>query len=206
MAAKGLLGRVPVEPFGARVPGGDGPIQRLADDGVVRRADDGCQLLRGFLRPPSLGDVPQPDGEDRAAVDLELRDGCLEWKFNAVPPPPDEDPALVHRPDGVGRGREAFDVLAVHCVEAWREQDIERLADHLGRLVAEGSLSPPVEEPDTLRCVNGNDGVVRELHDVLEVGLQHMERASRTAARPQESDDGGEKQSGYGQQNAEDKE
>jgi len=33
-----------------------------------------------------------------------------------------------------------------------------------------------------------------------------MERASRTAARPQESDDGGEKQSGYGQQNAEDKE
>ena len=42
--------RVPVQPFGTCVPGEDGVIQGHAEDGVVRRVDNGCQTSAGLVR------------------------------------------------------------------------------------------------------------------------------------------------------------
>ena len=47
------LGLVAEDPRGARVPRGDPALERLADDGVVRRRDNGCQSSR-FDRRPSV--------------------------------------------------------------------------------------------------------------------------------------------------------
>jgi hypothetical protein len=42
-----LGGGVPEDPLGRRIPGENGPVEGLADDGVVRRLDDGGEPRRG---------------------------------------------------------------------------------------------------------------------------------------------------------------
>ena len=56
--ADGLVGRVAEEPLGPGVPRADDAVERLADDGVVGRLDDGRQPRPGLLGPLPLGDVP----------------------------------------------------------------------------------------------------------------------------------------------------
>jgi hypothetical protein len=54
VTADGLLGGIAEDPLGPGVPARDGAVERLADDRVVGRFDDGGQaiagLLVGFLR------------------------------------------------------------------------------------------------------------------------------------------------------------
>src|SRR5438270_177228 len=61
MPAYGLFSRVAEEPFGRMIPRLDDSLQRLADDGVMRGLDQGCQALLAFalryLGLPALGDL-----------------------------------------------------------------------------------------------------------------------------------------------------
>src|SRR5450759_1758712 len=62
VAPHGLVGGIAVESFGGGVPGGDGAIQRLADDGIVGRFDDGGQVPRGLVIFPTGDRAPVADG------------------------------------------------------------------------------------------------------------------------------------------------
>ena len=55
--ADGLLGRVAEQPLGPGVPDRDDAVERLADDGVLGRLDDGRQPRLGLLGPLPVGDV-----------------------------------------------------------------------------------------------------------------------------------------------------
>jgi hypothetical protein len=58
------------------------------------------------------------------------------------------------------------------CREPWGEQDVERAAHHLGRLVPENGLRTLVEQADAVVVIDGDNGVFREFHDVREIGLK----------------------------------
>ena len=57
--ADGLRGRVAEEPLGPGVPRPDDAVERLADDRVLGRLDDGRQPRLGLLGPLALGDVAE---------------------------------------------------------------------------------------------------------------------------------------------------
>ncbi len=73
-SAHRLRRRVPEEPFRALVPTGDDPIQVFADDGVVRRLDDGGEPGARLLRLLAFGDVHQHvDAPDDPALGIAQR-------------------------------------------------------------------------------------------------------------------------------------
>ena len=87
--ADGLGGGVAEEPLGPGVPRPDDAVERLADDRVVGRLDDGGQPRLGLLGPLPLGHV----AEDQDRAD------------RARGPVPDRGGAVVDRPLGSRPGR-----------------------------------------------------------------------------------------------------
>src|SRR5262249_54354255 len=55
--ADDLLGRVAEHPLRRRIPGHDDAVERLGDDGIVRRLDYGGQAAAELIRPFTIGDV-----------------------------------------------------------------------------------------------------------------------------------------------------
>ena len=106
--AYGLLGGVAEEPLGPGVPCPDHALERLADDRVLGRLDDGRQARLGFLRPPALGDVAED--QDRPAPGPGLvphrRGAVVDGPFGPVPGDEDgvvgqpHDRALPQGPEG----------------------------------------------------------------------------------------------------------
>ena len=67
--ADDLVVGVAVQPFGRRVPAGDGAVQRLGDDGIIRVVDQCRHALGVRLRLPLFGHVAgDPDSTDDRAV------------------------------------------------------------------------------------------------------------------------------------------
>jgi hypothetical protein len=57
--ADDLIRLVPIKSFGTFVPGGDGPMEVDAQDGVIGRLDDRCQSL-GMTLPKRLNGGTDP--------------------------------------------------------------------------------------------------------------------------------------------------
>jgi hypothetical protein len=59
--------------------------------------------------------------------------------------------------------------------EPWGEQEVERPVYHFGCPVSEDGLRTLVEQADAVKDIEGDDGVLREFHDIREVGLKEWE-------------------------------
>ena len=68
-----LVGRVTEKALGPGVPRSDDAVERLADDRVLGRFDDGGQPRADLLGPPALGDV----AEDQDRPDQDPPDSSL---------------------------------------------------------------------------------------------------------------------------------
>src|SRR5215510_407509 len=69
----GLFSRIAEQLLRAFVPTHDDAVQVLADDGVVRRFDDGRQLGYSIFRPFAFGEVGERAERVRARVILDQR-------------------------------------------------------------------------------------------------------------------------------------
>ena len=124
--ADDLGGGVAQDPLGGLIPARDDPVERLADDGIVRRFDDGCQHRPRILGLPE-GDLGRVPGSS-AFADRLLRGVSLAHVVE------DEDDALdaatIIR-DGCGRvvDRAARPVLGRE-VRMIGEADHDALAQH----------------------------------------------------------------------------
>src|SRR5208337_5268562 len=56
--ADSLISTIPIDSFCSTVPGNNFPIQSLADNCIIRRFYDCCQVGLALLQPLSLGDIP----------------------------------------------------------------------------------------------------------------------------------------------------
>src|SRR4051794_19046910 len=68
-------GRIAEDPLRARVPGQDDAFEILADDRVVRRLDDGRQMLGGPLCLRAFETETELAGEGDSHIDLGVREG-----------------------------------------------------------------------------------------------------------------------------------
>ncbi len=89
--ADGLLGRVAEEPLGPGVPRADDAVERLADDRVVGRLDDGRQPRLGLLRPLALGHVAEDQDRPDRGPGLVPHGGGAVVDRPLGPVPGDED-------------------------------------------------------------------------------------------------------------------
>ena len=167
--------RIAIEPLRPGIPGDDGPVEGLADDGVIRGLHEGGEPLEARLRLLALGDVAEPDAEDGLALHRELRDRCLSRKLGPVLADANDGAALIHGAQGIARRGEPGHVRAMALREPRGEQEVERAAYHFGCPVSEDGLRTLVEQADAVMDIDGDNGVLREFHDVREVGLKEWE-------------------------------
>ena len=176
--ADDFLGAVAVDRLGTAVPRRDDAGQRHAHDGVVGGGDDGRHLRLGFLDLATafglaegaldgalLADVAKDRGVHGLAVDHGVGDGRLGGELGAVGPPAPHLGPLSHAPGGNPGVRELLQVVAVTVGNGARKEPIERLAEHLGRRVAEDLLGAAVEQPDAVMAIHADDGVGCDLDD-----------------------------------------
>src|SRR5690606_20087808 len=67
-APDGLFRRIAVQALGTPVPARDSAVEVLADDGVVRRIDDGRQPRPGLVRPGEVHHHVEAAGDPALAV------------------------------------------------------------------------------------------------------------------------------------------
>lgn len=79
-----LLGRVAEESTRSAVPARDDPLERLADDRVVRRVHHGGQAQPRLLGLPALGRVADGGADERPVCRLDQADGELDRELGAV--------------------------------------------------------------------------------------------------------------------------
>ena len=90
--------RVAEEPLGPGVPRADDAVERLADDRVVGRLDDGRQPRLGLLGPPALGDVAEDQDRPDRGPGL-VPDGGGAVVDGPLRPVPGDEDRVVRQPD-----------------------------------------------------------------------------------------------------------
>jgi hypothetical protein len=128
--------------LGHRVQGMSQRVQ-LAARKVFRRV----QRLRRFL---ALSNVPQDDGENQFAAEIELGNGCLSRKIAAVFSSAKDFAPLSHGARNIGRFCERFDVPTVRVRKTLRQEDVERLANDFGLGISKDLFRTLVEQNDAL--------------------------------------------------------
>ena len=132
-----LLGGVAVDALGPSVPGKNDPVQRLADDGVLRGLHDGRQPRDGLFAANAGTDVRE---EAHHPLRLADPDGALA-ELDREPGP---ILAATDTPDAcIARARGQVDPGAAGRTVG-REHELDGLADQLVPPVAEQRLGAPV--------------------------------------------------------------
>ena len=167
-AADRLAGRVAVDPLRPGVPARDDPVERLADDAVLRRVDDGGQPLALLLRPLEPRDVEI--GEDDAV------DHVLHRPIGEDPLQVPGVPVLApHLP--LARGERAQ-----HLADVLHQVAAREAGDDVGDRPAEVAVDQPEdldggggELLDPQLAVDEDGGDAGALEEVLEVAVGAVE-------------------------------
>ena len=106
--ADDLLGRVAEDSLGPPVPARDDAVERLRDDDVVGRLDDGREPLVQQLGLPLLGDVPEDQDDARDAA-LVVEDGGGTVVDRHLPAVPGDEHRVVREADDAARGEDLLD-------------------------------------------------------------------------------------------------
>src|SRR3990172_8905075 len=99
-----LLDSVAVDSLSRRVPGHDRPVQRLAEDGVVRGLDNRPKKRALLRRPPPLADIADNRGDERALLLPERTETDLDRELAPVLAPSVQLQPHSHRPRARGGG------------------------------------------------------------------------------------------------------
>ena len=177
------LGRgVAEQPLGGGVPRHDRPVQILADDRVVARLDDGGEMPGVPLEPAALGDVAGDlrDADNPAVRRHDRRD--RQGDVDAAAVLADADGIVVV--DALAGAEPAQQDLLFFGVQLGRNDDADRLPDHLSRGVAEHPLGRPIPGGDRRREVFADDGVVGRRDDAGQRERRRSCRALRTSVYP----------------------
>ena len=168
--------RVPVEAFGAAVPGQDRAVQRRAQDRVIARLDDRGQVAHRPLRPPAGADVAQVDGQPQLPRELGAGDRQLDRQLVPVSSHGDRfEPAAEHAHPIAGKPVEESRPLLL--LQPHRDQQLDEVAADRGRGgVAEHLLGRPVEGRDAALGVHADDRIGR--------GVEHRSSAGLDRSRP----------------------
>ena len=192
VAADRLLGGVAEQPLGGGVPALNDAVERLADDGVVRRLDDrreqpgGEQLVDLVpLDAPLRGDVAedQDAAGDAGRARPDRRGAVVDRTLGAVPADEHgvvrqaDDDALAQRPR-----RRVLDRLARLLVDD-PEHRVERLAERLVLRPAGQRLGHCVQVGDAAVDVGGDDRIA----DAAQRDPQHLARSAARALRARAS-------------------
>ena len=160
-SADDLFGRVAVQPLGRWVPAGDDPVERLADDGIVRMLDYRCQPPHPVLllnRLLAFGDVAHCGDHQQAVLAFHLRQADVHRKLGAIALSPAQLKTGAHGPC-LGVGKIAFTKDRVNLPQRLGHQRLQRLADEGFAGIAEQQLGSMVDEPDHACLVHSDHGI-----------------------------------------------
>src|SRR6185369_14871626 len=116
----------------------------------------------------TLADVPQDDGEQRAALLAVLRDRGFDRELLTVGAQSGQHGRATHPPRGRASAAEMFDVPAVLVAEPFRKELVDGLPDDPVARPAEDLLRRAVEQDDPLVRVDRNDGIHCRFYDVAD--------------------------------------
>jgi hypothetical protein len=159
--AHGLGRRVAEHAFGPRVPTCDDALERLADDGVVGRVDDGRQPRPSFLRAPALAHVTEDqDGPDRQPAPVPHGGGAV-LDGSLRPVTGDEDGVVRQAGDhtsSYGLQGRVLDRLPCRFVDNL-EDNREGPADGVGPLPAGQGFRHAIHKRDSAVGISADDRV-----------------------------------------------
>ena len=194
MAADGLLGGVPEQALGAGVPALNDAVERLPDDRVVRRFDDGGELARRqetagvvALPAPPLGDVAEDEhaAGHGALVGADRRGAVVDGALGAVS---GDEHRVIRQPDGGAlpqRAQRRIRHRLARVLVDDAKDGLERLPDRLGRLPPRQGRRRRVQRRHAAPGVGGDDGVAdagqRDPHQFPAFIAARLSRAHRLA-------------------------
>lgn len=151
-----------------------GPTVDQADEALLVDCDDGVgggveQPLVAGLRAPALGEVPDRGRDQQALVRTHRREPDLGGELGAVLAPAGELTPRAHGP--VQRSTQvALALLGMAGEGRLGHQDLHRLAQQLGAVVAEEGLGLAVGEQDASVLVGEDHGLGGGVEQLAHVG------------------------------------
>ncbi len=127
--------------------------------------------LQRVLRLLAQRDVAQDHRVEVLPGLAGLRDRGLDGELGAVGAHRPQRGRVAHAPAGDAGAAELLDVGVVRGAVALRQEAVQRCADRLLAPHAEDLLGGAIEQHHVLRCVHGDDGVHRRVHDGVQARL-----------------------------------